>query len=53
MRIIPIVLKKRFDEDDFWMDFHVTLNSKSIGNVPKAKLNIVNPPAKKLPVESV
>lgn len=46
-------MKKRFDDDDFWMDFHVTLNSKSIGKVPKAKLNIVNPHAKKLPVESV
>lgn len=46
-------MKKRFDEDDFWIDFHVTLNSNSIGKVPKAKLNIVSPHAKKLPVESV
>ncbi len=52
-RMIPMTLKNNPDAEDFCIVLPVILNKSNIGNVPKAKLNIVKPPAKKLHVESV
>ena len=53
INIIPTTLKSKPDDSDCCIVFHVMLNNKSMGSVPKAKLSIVNHHDKKLCVESV
>ena len=52
-RIIPIVLNNSPEEEDFCILLPVILRSKRMGNVPNAKLSIVNHPTRKLPVDKV
>ena len=51
--IKPADLKKIPDFELFLILNELKLSSASIGSVPKANINIVSPPPKKLPVESV
>lgn len=53
MIIKPTVLKKVPDQVFFKIAFELKLKSAKTGKVPKAKINIIKAPDKKLPVVKV